>query len=167
MVGKKQDPEQEAGTYGQNNVDVTQDNNQGSKIAQQPPQPIPQMQVPYRIQPLPAPVNITSDNKIGARFMMRSKIGDGLSVAALITGIIAIIYSSASSINYYYNPIMMPILPLSIAAMTFGVIGTRLQRLVTKWFGIGVAGAALGLVSFLILIFMIMMYSSNPYGGGW
>ena len=124
-------------------------------------------QPPYQMQPqyAPAPSSIKSDNKIGARFMMRSKIGDGLSLAALITGIMAIIYSSVSSIDYYSPFFVMPILPLSLSAMTFGVIGTRLQRLVTRRFGIGVTGAALGLVSFLTMIISLMMYSSNPYGG--
>ena len=96
---------------------------------------------------------------ITAEIIARSKIGDGLSLAAFIMGILGIVFCSFA--GFGYGAIRFSFisgLPMAIGAMLCGAIGARMQRIVNKTFGMGVAGAVLGLVAVTIMI-MALLFS--------
>ncbi|MFH0816855.1 MAG: hypothetical protein V1934_08605 [Methanobacteriota archaeon] len=95
---------------------------------------------------------------VTAEIIARSKVGDGLSMAAFIMGLLGIIFGSFA--GFGYSAIRFALvsgLPMAVAAIVCGALGARMQRIVNKTFGMGVAGAVLGLVAVIVIIMGVLM----------
>lgn len=95
--------------------------------------------------------------KLTSQAIAESKIGDGLSIASFVLGLMSLVVGSFSifgECGSYFG--LFTGLPLAVGAMLTGTLGTRMQRIVNRRFGLGVAGAVLGLMAVIIIVLGVM-----------
>ena len=101
------------------------------------------------------PESSIEDGLINAKYISKVKLGEGLSIASMMFGIFALIFGSFGLMSYRGEYALIS-LPWSIAAIITGIIGNRYQRLISNKFGLGVAGAVIGL--FVLITALIFGY---------
>jgi hypothetical protein len=96
---------------------------------------------------------------IDANYMGRVKMGEGFSLASFILGLLAVVISLFSFMYSYGSGgiFIIQSITFSLAAIGLGLMGTKMQRMVTNKFGFGIAGALLGFIAILTTILTIAL----------
>jgi len=97
---------------------------------------------------------------INAAYMHRVKMGEGFCLTSFILGILAVVVSMFSYVYSYGSGggiFVIQSVIFSLSAMGLGIMGTKMQRMVTNKFGLGIAGALLGLVAILTTVLTVAL----------